>query len=198
MAWTAPTDRATNDVVTATIWNQSLGATGNMMYAPTYFKVKTATQPFVATTTYADVTAASGNMAFAIAASEAWEVEWLLYVSTEVAGGFKFQLTGPAAPTTVQLGAGYQTNAYDGTTLRRGGWVENFATATVFSGDIVSVAGGNSAGATLQVAGGVRITGLIVNGANAGTVTLQGAQNSASGTTTISAGRMFARRVVAL
>lgn len=193
--WTAPTDRATNDVITSTIWNQSLGADGNMLFAPTYYKVKTAAQSWVATTTYADVTASSGNMGFSIAASEAWEVEWLIYVSTAVAGGFKFQITGPASPTTVQAGVGYQSNDYDGTTGQARGWVENLAAGTAFSSNLVFV-GGGAGNSDNQRAGGVRISALIVNGANAGTVTLQCAQGSASGTTTIDRARMFARRLI--
>ena len=194
--WTTPTDRATNDVITSTIWNQLLGADGDMQFAPTYYKVKTASQSWAATTTYADVTATSGNMGFSIAASEAWQVEWILYVSTDAAGGYKFQLTGPASPTLVQAGVEFQTNDYDGTTSYGRGWFSNPAAATAF-GQVVTIAGGNSI-STFQRAGGVRISALIVNGANAGTVTLQAGQDNASGTTTIAAGRMFARRVVAL
>ncbi len=161
------------------------------------YKYKTASQSFVTTTTYADITATTGNLAFAIGANEVWEVEWHLYVTTEVAGGYKFQVTGPATPTAVQLGAGYQGNEVDNVGTGQGrGWNDVVVRAIAFSGNILSVAGGVGTGLEQRV-GTIVIRGLIVNGANAGTITLQGAQNSASGTTTINAGHMVARRLFA-
>ena len=190
MPWTAPVDRASNDVITASIWNQLLGATGNIVFAPTYYKYKTAAQSFAATTTYTDVTATSGSLAFAIAASEVLLVEFTLYLSTAAAGGYKFQLTGPASPVAVQ------TEVIQSITLSANPTLRGTMSAGSAFPHVMAQANGG-AGDGNQSAGIQRYASLIVNGANAGTVTLQGAQNSASGTTTIDNGRMLVHRLVA-
>jgi len=195
--WTAGTDRSDGYVVGATLWNQMVGATGSMMFLyDNYhrFKYKTATQSFAATTTYADVTATSGNLAFSVAANTTYRIIWqftLTAVGTAGSGGLKIQLTGPAAPTAVQI---YGTYPYVGT----GGTDRGAQTgsATAFSSDIFAVAAVNSGStAGISTHSIVTIDALIVNGANAGTVTLQGAQNAASGTTTIGTARAFAHQL---
>lgn len=194
--WTDPVDRADGYVVGQTVWNQLLGDTGNLAYLyenMTRFKYKTASQNFTSTT-YADITATSGNLAFSVAASTSYRVVWDIHVSaigTVGSGGLKLQLTGPSAPTAVQIFATYAsqvTSVGSGAQLAAG---LPSAIATSFSSDIFSVTALNTGSAPGISAGWARVEALIVNGSNAGTVTIQGAQSSAAGTTTISAGRAF-------
>lgn len=207
--WTSPADKATNDVITATIWNQLLGATGDLQYlydgGGGTRKYKTSTQVFTTNTTFADITAASGNFAFAIAANEVWGVDFFLPLTFGGAGGAKLQLTGPAAPTAVFAEAFVdllkRTGEDSGAVVR---WQrlmrERVGTATAFSSSIMAVdsesgseiVGSNigfSTDRTLPTSGvTVHLRALIQNGANAGTVTLQGAQNSSNSTTTFGLG----------
>jgi len=196
MPWTTPVNRATNDVVTAAQWNAQLGATGNIQYlyeGDSIYKRKSAAQSFVTTTSFVDITAnPSGNMSFPIAANEVWVCEWRLNIIANAAGGSQWQVTGPASPTQVIIGGGYQVSITDGAGV---GWIEDFAAASAFSTVFISVAGGLTP--TTQRNGGMRFSAFIANGSNAGTVALQGAQNNATGTTSISGtgAYMIARRL---
>lgn len=153
---------------------------------PSYkYKVAAQAQNFT-TSTYTDITATSGNLAFTAAANQAYEAEWIFYMSAIGTGGIKAQLTGPAGPTAVQIFAevpysdGVQSQLYGITG-------QAFSVVTAFSSTIFTGTSTNFA------VGTYRITALIVNGSTAGAVTLQLAQNSAAGTTTINSGRMIAR-----
>jgi hypothetical protein len=159
-------------------------------------RYKTATQVFTADTTFADITASSGNMAFSIAAGETVQARFLLPVTVTGTGGLKLQLTGPAGPTLVRVDGVRPSVFNDG-----GGVVVNPSllqvSATAFSSSIVAVDSGGTTNGN-WVNGTVELDVLIVNGSTAGTVTLQGAQNSANGTTTFAIGcRMFVTRRMA-
>lgn len=197
--WTSPADKATNDVITATIWNQLLGATGNLQYlydgGGGTRKYKTSTQVFTTNTTFADITASSGSFAFAIAASEVWEVDYFLPLSFGGTGGVKLQLTGPAAPTSVAInGTNVIWRTASTTDSKAFNHVLPITTVTAFSSSIAaadSVAAAVGDDGVYANNGGsvfVHIHACIVNGANAGTVTLQGAQNSSNSTTTFGLG----------
>lgn len=166
-------------------------------YADTVAKYKTAAQAFTTNTTFADITASSGNFAFDIGANEVWVAQYVIPItfrSLSDTGGVKIQLTGPAAPTKVML-SGTVNRVVDGVSVQA---MSPLTPATAFSSAVG--AGDSSNGGT-----GPYHTGnppkffldlLVVNGSTAGTVTLQGAQNSANGTTDFSADCwMTARRV---
>jgi len=166
---------------------------------PTY-KYMTATQVFTTTTTFADVvTTGSTTMSFAIAASEVWKVTYRLPLSFGGTGGVKFQLTGPASPTAVTLGVLQSSMTLETDTVfqvmaaARSTDVTAFSTAFAArnsSAGTVSSTYANSANPyTLNnTVSWIEITAFIANGANAGTVTLQAAQNSSNSTTTLGIG----------
>jgi hypothetical protein len=189
--WTAPADVATNDVETAAAWNLLLGTSGSMkyLYDRQVYKYKTATQTFTTNTTLADVTASSGSFAFAIAASEVWEVEFWIPLAFGGTGGAKFQITGPAAPTSVDITGTFVSGSVGDSAPT----VRLFTAVAAFSSDI-NAANSAAVGATTTgynnsaPSSGIRIHARISNGANAGTITLQAAQNSANSTTTLGIG----------
>lgn len=147
-------------------------------------RYKTATQTLTATTTYADVTATSGNFAFDITANSVWRARFVLPFGVSGNGGLKVQLTGPSAPTLVAAkGPGYPAYDFAATAA-----TTVFPSATAFSADIFAYnASGAGVGTTIG-SGTLILDVIIVNGANAGTVTLQAAQNTAAGSATLSAG----------
>ena len=155
-------------------------------------KYKTATQVITTTTAYADVAASSGSFAFAIAANEVWLAEFYIPLSFGGTGGAKFQITGPAAPTSVDITGLYtsqrQTSATDGIYV---GFATPFTAVAAFSTDIAAVnslASTNATGYYTSQSNFIHIRARIINGANAGTVTLQAAQNSSNSTTTLGIG----------
>lgn len=206
--WTALTDKANLAVITPTIWNEILGDEGNLQYVYerlTAAKYKTATQVFTTSTTFADITAASGNFAFDVAASGVYVARYVLPVSFGGSGGVKLQLTGPSAPTLVRADAFGETvkHTYGGSgsvtdTAQSQVFATRLGGGTAFSASLVaadSTGVVNQNGASATAAAGLLPAGtvivldvIVVNGANAGTVTLQGAQNSANSTTTFGAG----------
>lgn len=155
--------------------------------APT-LKYKTATQVFTTNTTFADVAASSGSFAFAIAANEVWEVTYLIPLTFGGTGGAKFQLTGPSSPTNVDI-TGTYGHAIAGSL---GAFESRIATVTAFSSDINSQASIAATTGNVEYTNnaptGIEIVARIINGANAGTVTLQAAQNNSNSTTTLGLG----------
>lgn len=159
-------------------------------------KYKSAVQTFSTNTSFADVVAAGSpaTMSFAIGANEVWQAEYWIPLTFGGTGGAKFQLTGPSAPTAVAINGTYGNAAVTGGDP---GGVLEFPTVTAFS---TTINGVNSAASVTSpvgayVASGGAITGtailiraVIINGANAGTVTLQAAQNSSNSTTTLGIG----------
>lgn len=173
---------------------------------------KTSTQVFTTNTTFADVTASaggvSGSMAFSIAANEVWEARFIIPVSFGGTGGLKLQLTGPAAPTAVRVSGSYTAHVYDSVggalTSPPRSLPAQLAGATAFSSsflakDSAAEGAGSAQSGNLNNSSEslVVVDVFIANGANAGTVALQAAQNSSNSTTTLAIGtRMTARRLV--
>jgi hypothetical protein len=220
MSMTAAAKVTTNgDMVYATAANTltrlGIGSAGQTLQVsggvPTWataggatLKYKTATQVFTTTTTFADVTAdgSPATMSFVIAANEVWVAEYWIPLATDGTGGVKFQLTGPAAPTGVNV-TGMVTPVGDVTTGSNM-LSTPFQAATAFSAAFVSrnsVTAGTTVdairGNIVAVPGLVHIRARIINGANAGTVTLQAAQNSSNATTTLGIGTVMRAEKVA-
>lgn len=156
---------------------------------------KTSTQVLSGTTTFADVSGAdAATFAFAIAANEVWEVEYYIPFTFVGNGGAKFQLTGPGSPTAVTITG----SATRGLTIADGSTAAlaqlPFAAVAAFSTAFAQYAGTTSPNiTTAQYSDAVGQTLVIAratirNGANAGTVTLQAAQNTAANTTTLGLG----------
>lgn len=155
------------------------------------FKYATAAQSFIATATYTDVLATSGSLAFSVAANGTYRVKWRLHVTalgTAGSGGLKCQITGPAAPTNVLV------QAFAPWVHTAGGadYSPMYATygATAFSAAILNSNRVDTTATPGITTGEFIIEATIVNGANAGTVALQAAQNTAAGTTTITGADM--------
>jgi hypothetical protein len=135
-----------------------------------------------ATTTV--VTATATNLSFAMAASEAWEVEFQGTVQCSGSGGSKFSIGAPAAATIE-------------------GWIRSsLAAITTLSYQRVTAVNTLNATALHTVAttpGPDVIKFSIVNGAVAGNCALQIASVTAGQTTTVFAGSYWkARRVVSV
>lgn len=108
---------------------------------------------------------------FAIGASEAWLFEFSCFYDTGTTPDIKFAITCPASPTLIY----WTASGLDAT-----GGMRNDSTTQTSSGSSTTHDG--------QGSGTIRHTtlkGIIVNGANAGNVTLQWAQNTANGSNTI-------------
>lgn len=105
---------------------------------------------------------------FPVAASTDYEFEFDFFFSSGATPDFQFQVTGPAAPTII----------YIATRVIRPDVTDYFNIQTTFSvTDFINYASGT--------VGHVKITGLLHNGVNAGTVRLQWAQFNATATNTI-------------
>lgn len=160
-------------------------------------KYKTATQVFSATTTYANITASSGDFDFSVVANGVYVARFILPVTFGGTGGLKLQLTGPASPTLVRVDMFGQLNVKtedDPSTpsTTYSDIYRRLQEATSFA----AILARDSNGTTGILNSTFIAEVLIVNGANAGTVTLQGAQNSANSTTTLAIGsRMEVTRV---
>ena len=167
----------------------------------TTHKYKSAAQVFTSDTAFADVAASSGSMSFAIAANEVWSVRYVVPLSFGGTGGIKFQLTGPAAPTAVTLMGWVANVARADGGAASGQATESFPVVTAFSTALVSLNSSNGLSVgTINYAITnplVEIIATIANGANAGTVTLQAAQNSASSTTTLGVGSFMRAEKIA-
>ena len=169
------------------------------------YKYKTAQQTFT-TTTSTTITATSGNFAFAVDANTAYRFHQELNiggVGTQNSGGVKLEWTGPASPTRIIIQGLYP--AYIAQTADAGtdneypfqSYIDVDNSVTSFGAYLQSNAAPTPAAGS---ATGVR-TGryvfdiLFVNGANAGTVTFQMAQNTAAGTSSIEHGFVYAQRL---
>jgi len=220
--WTAPTTRATNDVITAAIWNSDLvndltalfnglvgdasadalmlhrhksgtyaalpaaGNVGRLYYATNTKEVylddgtswvligpkrvrKTANQSVTNSTALVNDT----HLKFALLANEVWLFEALLFVGGPTAGDIKVAFTVPAGATLSWGGVGLDLAAAANTAVQ----VLNAQTAS-----------GGAWGLGLQGVGttvSIKLWGTVVNGANAGDLQMQWAQNTAdaAGTT---------------
>lgn len=165
-------------------------------------KYKTATQVFTTNTTFADVIAAGSpaTMSVSVGVNEVWAIRCVMPLICGGTGGAKWQFTGPAAPTSVLIQP--QTALYLDTTTGAVSGLVIGAPVTAFStafGDFNSAAGTANLydnNATRSQGAVQIIDALIANGANAGTVTLQAAQNSSNTTLTLAIGSyMRAERI---
>ncbi len=167
------------------------------------FKYVTATQTISASTALVDVIAAGSpaTMSFSIGANEVWRVEYHILLTFTSTGGAKFQITGPAAPTAVNI-SGWQTGTDVADSSVNDGDINRFTVVTAFA---TNISAGNAA-STATASQGVwqndagtmlwHAYVYIANGANAGTVTLQIAQNTAAGTAVVGIGsNMLAQRM---
>jgi len=110
-------------------------------------------------TTFGDVT----GLSFAIGANDVWAFRFVFQENDAVATP-KYTVTGPAAPTAVWFGAS-----------------RNGATAGAVSAFGSTIVGPAAGGVDLEIT----IEGLVRNGANAGTVQMQMAQNAANASNNI-------------
>lgn len=154
------------------------------------YKSKTSAQNFT-TTTYATVTAASGNVQFAVEANKDYIIDLDFYISaygTAGSGGLKVQLTFPTTPTLVQAIGSAPYEAQDGTAPGLDAKQYPFANSAT-SGTTLELIALNAVNPStadgLQV-GWFKARILVRNGTTAGDVVLQAAQNTAAGTSTIS------------
>ena len=219
--WTAPTTRATNDVITAAIWNAdvvndltaifnglvgdasadalmlhrhksgtfaALPAAGNasrlywatdtlelylddgtnwVLIGPKLVR-KTANQSVTASTTLVNDT----HLKFAIRANEEWAFEVFLIVGGPTAGDIKIAFTVPAAATLAWGGIGLDLAAASNTDVQ----VLNIQTTS-----------GGAWGLGLQgvvTSVSIKLWGTVANGANAGDLQMQWAQNTSDGSAT--------------
>lgn len=145
-------------------------------------KAKTSAQNIVATTTYAAVTATSGNMEFTAQANTLYVVDFWIDL-TATSGGIKFK-TNHAQTTSLYWALVGFPDSGSGATLYQ-------TPITTAGNDILSVA------AASITARPIHLRVEFTQGATAGLVTFHVAQNTASGTATINNGRMEVRSVVA-
>lgn len=150
-------------------------------------KYKSAVQTFTTNTTYADVTASSGTLSFDAVASGVYIADYYVPVSFGGTGGVKFQITGPASPTNVDI-TGDRTRG-DAGAVGSLAIQSPFTAVTAFSSDIAAF-NSNTCGASASTYPNdqpalVHIRLRLRNGANEGAVTLQAAQNSSNSTTTL-------------
>lgn len=132
-------------------------------------KVLASDQVFTSNTAFTDMT--GGGVA--VAANHTYAIEIYIQISqVSTVAGWKFQLTGPASPTAVIYGGSTPGN----------GTISLLGPVTGFS---ATLSGGTGAAANRAII----LTGTLVNGANAGTVTCQYAQSvSDSNATTFRTG----------
>lgn len=150
-------------------------------------KYTAATQTHSATTALVDVIAAGSpaTMSFSIAANEVWQARYRMRTTFTGTGGLKFQISGPSAPTAVRISGTRNIVNLEGSGDAVGALLEPFAVVTSFDADIgtgSAAAATNNAYNTTDNNGWVDIDLFVINGSNAGTITLKSAQNNASGT----------------
>lgn len=165
-------------------------------------KYKSTTQTISASTSYADVTATSGTFSFYAEASTNYIAEYYIPMSFTSTGGSKFQITGPSSPTAVTISGDFSEGIGGNVSVDLQPIQAPFATVSAFSSDINSKAANSTNSATqvwtnnFSTGSYIRIRMFLRNGVNAGAVTLQTAQNSASGTAVLGIGStMVVRRV---
>ena len=118
------------------------------------------------------------TLQFPLLANAKYSFEMYLQFTTTAAGDFKFRHVGPAAPTLVSI--------------ERRHWVPN-TTTDVNALDSAFSAGDVAIDGAAGTVGLIHMRGLIYNGANAGTFSLQWAQNTANGTPAIVKAGSFVR-----
>lgn len=109
------------------------------------------------------------ELLFAVAANEVWQFEGVLFVSSNTTPDFKLTFTGPTGAVG-GWGAIINTNSASATAQNAAGAVLGSADNLTTSGTFIET---------------IRFWGGIHNGANAGNLTLQWAQNTANASNTI-------------
>jgi hypothetical protein len=172
-------------------------------------KYKAAGQTFTGDTTFADITASSGTFAFDVVANGVYVARYVLPLGIGGTGGVKLQLTGPAAPTAVWIdingNAMWVAQTTDGdnsgtevsvNAAGKVGAANAFSNSVGMNSSVAAPSSGTSGTNLLTSACTVTMEALVVNGSTAGTVTLQGAQNSSNSTTEFQIGsRMIVERI---
>ena len=104
------------------------------------------------------------GLSFAVAATASYQFLFMMFGIAQATATWKMTLTGPAAPTAIRYGV---TNG-----------ITSAGMSTAFSSSMALAPAGN---ANVPII----LTGYLINGANAGTVQFQFAQNAADATDTI-------------
>ena len=191
----APSQTAVGNIVWDSVLNYITVGNGSSrtVFRTGYriLKYNTATQTVSASTTFVDVVGAGSpaTFTFPVLANEVWRVKYFIPMTFTNVGGAKFQLTGPAAPTAVAIIS--QPWLYNATSAAAAGIPKMQAPVTSFSSTFGAFAAAattdntytSSSATTMLVAEAV-----IQNGATAGDVTLQIAQNTAAGTVVVGLG----------
>ena len=178
------------------------GASTQTFYpGTTKYKYKTTQQDFT-TTTLATVTATSGNIAFAVLASTAYEIEVygnMSAVGTAASGGFKWGFTFPASPTIARAQLDINFITAQGGAIIDAALINGnlYALADITSGTAFGGANRNDATTAGIAAGPFRVKFFLLNGTTAGTVTFQAAQNTAAGTSSLTNVVATMRRLIA-
>ena len=114
-----------------------------------------------------NATLANSSLTFAVAASTKYRFRFNLLITCGTTGGWQTLITGPVSPTAIVIGAHVSNSA-----------VANLDfSATTFAGSAINEAGVTSAALTYF--------GALQNGSNAGSVTLQFAQDVSNGTASV-------------
>jgi hypothetical protein len=122
------------------------------------------------------------DLTFAVLANTTYSFRITIYYTTPLGANLKVQLTGPASPTLV---------VYEVTAVKPGGsTVSPAAVATAFGTDTTGCTAGTCVAlvGSSTLHGVAHVTGILQNGANAGSITVSWAQNSQSGTSQVFAG----------
>lgn len=175
-------------------------------------------QVITASTVFVDVVASGtpATMSFVAGANQIYAITLRLLLSYSTTGGFKLQLTGPAAPTRIiqsslhmylkETAIGGSATPYWSRGFLISGAPSPITLATAFfASDSAANLVERLDSATVPTEGAWVASGnvfefriLYFNGANAGTVTVQVAQNSAAGTSTVSADSSMVAQLVGM
>lgn len=166
MAFTAPTTRATDYLVTAAVWNAEHVDNMNTAFMHLIAR-KTSDQTVTNSTVLVNDTA----LKVTLAANEVWLVSFKLWYSTPAAADMKVAFSSPSGNSHF---------------LRAAGLIQP-ATATLQDTYWTSANPGAESAFGQQVVSGefIVIEGITVNGANAGDLQLQWAQNTANASGTV-------------
>lgn len=148
---------------------QELGLSGALGY-----KSSTSDQSVTNSTTFVDLTGVTDQ----IVANGTYDFEVKLPYTAGASGDLKYQVVGP---TNCALNA-----TFSGPALTTGDW-------TTLAGNSTSIASGVGTAAEGGGTTWITINGIIRNGANAGTLKIQFAQNTSNGTATTIHGGAFMR-----
>ena len=131
-------------------------------------------KPSVTTRTATTVLADDPHMTFPVVAGGVYVFEFRIFFDTTAAGDFKFGLNGPAAPTGLRF---YRSCVAPGATA-----LSSIGVSTAFGAGLALTGTGTTGGYCEG-------RGILQNGANAGNVTVQWAQNTSdAGNTSVLTG----------